>query len=534
MKKILFGLSIFAGIYSKAESVIQKDIQVKEVTVYLRGAKVYGNTLVGLQKGKNFIKLVNLPNDLDDNTYKINLDKSTTLLSITPQVNHLNNTILSNEELKLEANRQRISREADLINIQINNLTGEQNVINSNLQVVANDKTSPQEQLVKLTEFYRKRMLEIETQKYFFNEKKALFLDSVANIQKQLAASQTHLNKNKKELMLEILAERDINLDLGVSYIVSNAGWTPNYDLRASSIKSPLEIIYKGRIFQRTGQDWKNVKLYVSTYKPSYNQNRPILNPMYVSEYSPVIVTGYASAAYEKKKELAFANAYQVREEKNEQEVLPVTSVNDNQMNVLYELNYQQSIYSQEKEQYVLLDKKEVTAEYKYHTVPKVSNQAYLLAFISNWQNLNLVSGEANIFFEDNYVGKTRIESNYLKDKFPVSLGVDERIVVKRIKVEDKANSRFLNASKWENEAYTINIRNNTKEAIDIEVLDQVPISENSKISVKALSIDNGEYDEKTGSILWNKKIASGATEKINLSYEVKYPKDMQVQYYNR
>lgn len=530
MKKILLSLTIFSWVNSNAESVIQKDLQVKEVTVYLQGAKVYGNTLVGLQKGKNIIKLVNLPNDLDDNTYKINLDKNTTLLSITPHINYLNNSKLSDEELKLETNKKRLNKDVDLINIQINNLVGEQNLINSNLQVVANDKTSPQEQLVKLTEFYRKRMLEIDNQKYIFNEKKALFEDSIVNIQKQISASQTHLNKNKKELMLEILSDRDMNLDLGVSYIVANAGWIPTYDLRASSIKKPLEIIYKGQVFQRTGQDWKNVKLYVSTYKPSYNQNRPILNPMYVAEYSPVNFTKSSQL----KEKLTFANTYQVREDKNEEIAMPVASVSDNQMNVLYELNYQQSIYSQEKEQYVVLDKKEVEAEYKYHTVPKISNQAYLLAFISNWQSLNLVSGAANIFFEDNYIGKTQIESNYLKDKFPISLGVDERIVVKKLKIEDKTNSKFLNTNKWENEAYLISVRNNTKEAIDIEILDQIPISENSKISVKGLSFDNGEYDEKTGSLLWNKKIVSGATEKITLSYEVKYPKDMQVQYYNR
>ena len=251
---------------------------------------------------------------------------------------------------------------------------------------------------------------------------------------------------------------------------------------------------------------------------------------MYVAEYTPVNFT----KSTQLKEKLAFVNTYQVREDKNEEISQPVASVSDNQMNVLYELNYQQSIYSQEKEQYVVLDKKEVDVEYKYHTVPKVSNQAYLLAFIGNWQSLNLVSGVANIFFEDNYIGKTNIESNYLKDKFPISLGVDERIVVKKVKQEDKTNSKFLNTNKWENESYVINVRNNTKEAIDIEILDQIPISENSKISVKALSFDNGEYDEKTGSLLWNKKIASGATEKISLSYEVKYPKDMQVQYYNR
>lgn len=213
---------------------------------------------------------------------------------------------------------------------------------------------------------------------------------------------------------------------------------------------------------------------------------------------------------------------------------IPVATVSDNQMNVLYELNFNQTILSQEKEQYVILDKKSVDATYKYHTVPKLNTQVFLMAFVKNWQNLNLISGEANIYFEDNYIGKTNISSNYIKDEFPISLGVDERIVVKRMKIEDKTSQKILNSSKWETESYQISIRNNTKENIEVEILDQLPISENSKISVKALEIGNGIFEEKTGGILWNRKIAAGISEKINFSFEIKYPKEMQINYYNR
>jgi hypothetical protein len=66
---------------------------------------------------------------------------------------------------------------------------------------------------------------------------------------------------------------------------------------------------------------------------------------------------------------------------------IPVASVSDHQMNVIYELNYNQTILSQEKEQYVILDKKQIDATYKYHTVPKLNNQVFLMAFVKNWQS---------------------------------------------------------------------------------------------------------------------------------------------------
>src|SRR5690606_4343192 len=128
-----------------------------------------------------------------------------------------------------------------------------------------------------------------------------------------------------------------------------------------------------------------------------------------------------------------------------------------------------------------------LNASFKYHAVPKQSNQVYLMAYIKDWQQYNLVRGEANIFFEENYVGKTTIQNEYLKDELPISLGADERIVLKRILLQDKTTSKNSNANKWETITYEISIRNGTKNNIEVEILDQLPISENSKVAVKLI-----------------------------------------------
>ncbi|MFZ4927500.1 mucoidy inhibitor MuiA family protein [Chryseobacterium sp. Mn2064] len=593
MKHYLFIFITFSVSLLKAQE-IRKEIEVKQATVYLQGAKVYGNTHVNLQKGRNMIRIMNLPNTLDENTYKINLEKNTTLLSITPVNNFVKGNDLSDNERKLdnaikrlqrqislldiqisnssdkqntsklndekqqlqrqlnqlniqvhrsleeqsniqtENERKKIQRQADLLNIQIKNLAGEQNIINDNLKISTNDRATPQEQLIKLTDFYRKRMLEIGNQLFLLNEQKNILDESLASLNNQFTEEQTYKNNNQKQLLLEILADHETNLNLGVSYVVSDAGWIPSYDLRAESVKKPLEMVYKGKIYQKTGQDWKNIKLFISTYRPSYHQDRPILSPLYVAEYN-TYNPQEELANYKIKAAAKEVNSYQMRDDvRAKPSQIPVATVSDNQMNVIYELNYNQDIVSQEKEQYVILDKKQIDATYKYHTVPKLNNQVFLMAFVKNWQNLNLINGEANIYFEDNYIGKTHITSNYVKDEFPISLGVDERITVKRIKLEDKASQKGISSNKWETESYQINIRNNTKENIELEVLDQLPISENAKITVKSLDLGGGDYDGKTGSILWNKKIGSGNSEKISFSYEVKYPKEMQIQYYSR
>lgn len=512
---------------------IKKEITVKAATVYLSKAKVFGETSLNLQKGINQIRIVNLPNDLIDETYKIEMKKGTTLMSIVPHNNYLDKVEPTAEEKALVEEAKKLNREKSLIEIQTSTLEGEKNLIENNLKVSESDKVTPQEQLIKLSDFYSTRMLAIDTKLFELNEKISDLQTKITDVNYKIQEFGVNKNKNNKELLLEIQSESTQNVSINISYVVNNAGWVPSYDLRAISVKEPLEIVYKGAVYQKTGQDWNNIKLHLSTYLPIYNQDRPILNPLYVSEY---VSQNFDMISAKGSSDMrVYANSYQMRDKKSEEVAfdVPVTQVAESQMNILYELNYNQNIKSQDKEQYVILDKKTVQADYKYHVVPKVSNQVYLMAFVKNWQNLNLISGEASIYFDDNYIGKTSITTNYIKDDFPISLGVDERIIAKRFKIEDKTSTKTLNSNKWETETYEISIRNNTKSSIDIEILDQIPISENSKIVVKALELGDGNFDKDTGSILWNRNIASGLMAKIPFSYEIKYPKEYNLRYHH-
>lgn len=532
MKSVIIICMLLLSMPLCAQHSLVKDIEVKEATIYLQGAKIYGETNITLKEGRNLIKIVHLPNDLNDQTYKVHLQKHATLLSVTPQINHLLIQEKSKEELLLGTKSKQLENAIALLDIELKTITGEQAIINNHLKIQPNDKIDQQTQLEKLTAFYSQRMQLLDKKQYQLALERNALSDSLKTYADQLASRQTYKSKNQKELLLEIVADKAMSFDLGLSYLVNNAGWKPNYDLKVVGMKQSLELIYKGQIYQRTGQDWKNIKLWVSTYKPLYNQHRPILSPMYVAEY-----VAYQAAPAEKKllnsESNVMANAYQLREDMTNASI-PVAETQDAVLNMLYELNYQQTLLSQDNYQFVMLDKRTLNAQFKYHAVPKVSQQVYLMAFIKNWQQLNLITGEANIFFEDNYVGKTTIQSEYLNDELPISLGVDERIVMKRVLLNEKVNNKNNNANKWETIAYQISIRNGTKDGIPIEILDQLPISENNKVAVKPIDLGNGKLDEKTGSILWERTIASGGNTTILFSYEVKYPKDMKVYYFNR
>ncbi|MBK7710115.1 MAG: hypothetical protein IPJ37_03490 [Bacteroidales bacterium] len=61
-------------------------------------------------------------------------------------------------------------------------------------------------------------------------------------------------------------------------------------------------------------------------------------------------------------------------------------------------------------------------AEYKYVTTPKLSQLAYLTANITDWAKLSLQSGEATLYFENSFVGKSNVNVAELNDTLALSL----------------------------------------------------------------------------------------------------------------
>eukprot|EP00116_Pleurobrachia_bachei_P005337 sb/3465599/ len=69
------------------------------------------------------------------------------------------------------------------------------------------------------------------------------------------------------EILIEAYDQEDIKLF--VSYVVSDAGWVPKYDLRVHSRDKNLKVLYFGLVTQSTGEDWVDAKISLSTASPS-------------------------------------------------------------------------------------------------------------------------------------------------------------------------------------------------------------------------------------------------------------------------
>ena len=150
----------------------------------------------------------------------------------------------------------------------------------------------------------------------------------------------------------------------------------------------------------------------------------------------------------------------------------------------------------------------------------------FLLAEIADWEKLNLLPGEANIIFEGTYIGKSFIDPSSTQDTLNLTMGRDKRVVVKKEKLVDYSSIKFLGANKKQIFTYEITVKNNKKDAIEILVKDQYPISQDKEVDVELLESSEAANNNETGVLTWKLKLAPGEVKKLKISYSVKYPKD--------
>lgn len=201
------------------------------------------------------------------------------------------------------------------------------------------------------------------------------------------------------------------------------------------------------------------------------------------------------------------------------------TSLEINQTTVTYTLQEPFSLASGEAPKTVNLVAKEVAASYEYRTIPKLEEAAFLIAQLTDWSKLNLLEGEANIYFENAFTGKSVLDVRFLKDTLDISLGRDENVVVKREKVKTFSRNQVVGKNTISKRKFTVSARNGKGQPINMVVYDQVPVSTIKDITVQNTSFDGAGHDEDSGKLTWKTTLEPGKSQTFTIKYEVKYDK---------
>jgi uncharacterized protein (TIGR02231 family) len=194
--------------------------------------------------------------------------------------------------------------------------------------------------------------------------------------------------------------------------------------------------------------------------------------------------------------------------------------------NVEFDINLKYNIPSDGKGHIVALQTEQLKTKYNYLVVPKIEQSAFLIARITEWENLNLLPGNANIYFNNTYVGKTYINPLTLSDTLSLSMGRDQSIEVKRELLADRSEDKIFETKAHKTMTYAINVRNPKAISLELIIKDHIPVSSDDDIKVEALELTNGVVNEDTGIVTWRETLASKQKKTWTLSFEVTYPKD--------
>ncbi len=535
MNKVI-PVALILAILSLKSLAVNIKSEIKEVTIYQQNAKITRSAKLNIPGGNTEIVLEDLTSSIQQNSLQVDIKGNAILLSATTRINYMYGMKETPKIKELNDSLELLTSKINWLQNQKNVYQGEEKIIHDNNKLGSEQTGMNVDELKQLVIFYRTRLFEIKKEILRIEEEVKELNLTKSRIQSQLNELNSSRNKPTGEIVLNVSANVPSKIEVVFSYLTHSTGWHPVYDIRAEGTNKPLKLIYKANVYQKTGYDWKDIKLTVSTGNPTVDNNRPIMYPWYIDFYVPPPVTSYFDS---KQKSAQRSQMMQLNIAKEAEEDLTgavaevpeyVVTQTSSQMTAEYAIEVLQDIPADGKYHLVAMKEYELSASYTYHTVPKLSDGAFLLAKVADYGQYNLLPGQANLFFEGMYVGQSTINPVTTADTLLVSLGRDNKVSVKRNRLKDFTSKQVIGGNIKEVIGYDIFVRNNNKFAINLEILDQIPLSKNKEIEVQLDDNGGADYSADYGKLLWRIKLDAGQTQKVKFIYSVKYPKDKKIQ----
>ncbi|HEY6162662.1 MAG TPA: DUF4139 domain-containing protein [Bacteroidia bacterium] len=529
-------LTAFLSFAKENEKRVHPDI--KEVTVFLSGAQITSTANVSLSPGTTNVVFEDLSQYINDNNIQARGEGDFTILSVVRKMNYLNPNDVPKEVKNLQDSLENLHDRIDIQTSMWKIYDQEEQMLMANKSIGGTNTGVNVAELEKAANLIRTRLTEIQFKKLETKQKQKKLQEQIDKITLQLNDLNAKQKKVSSEITVSVSCKTAVNAKLFLSYVVSTAGWAPCYDIRAIDNASPIKLEYKANVWQNTGYDWDGVKLTLSTSNPYQSGNKPNLVTWWIYPSTPYVyqknnynkTSAYGSGGYSNAPAPTTTQTESETtvgdEPVNNQTTANYTTVTDNQVSTSFDIAIPYSIPTDNKPYAVDIQSYSVPASYRYYSAPKLDKDAFLLARITGWDQYNLLSGEANVFYEGMYVGKSYIDARNTSDTLDISLGRDKNVVVDRVKLKDLCEKKVIGLNKKETYTYEISIRNKKKQDIEIDIEDQVPVTQNKEVEVELLESSNAKYDATTGKLSWALKLKAGENSKMKFSFSVKFPKD--------
>ena len=377
----------------------------------------------------------------------------------------------------------------------------------------------------------------------------------IAELEREIGKLQGGLRVPVKDVIVDVLNGAGDTLHL--EYLVGSCGWQPQYDLRAAKDLAKVDLSYRARVWQQSGEDWTGVQLALSTAQPQRGAQGPDPLPIKIGVLQdPMVTRGFsvgAPASNAEMEDAAEPTGGGGGASKDKADRLygrpaarkaAMATVDAQGLSVRYVLPRKETIQSREAPTTVLVGEAVLEMAAERHVVPAVDTTVWLRGRTKNGSQWTLLPGTANVFLGGDWLGRAQLAAVQPGEEFTLHLGADDAIKVERRQAEDMAKGPGFFSSRNEKvEAWRILVTNNgavsktPDGAIDIVVREALPVSTDERISVEIAKLEpklatdeRWKKDlEEQGIRTWLVKPSKGKTAEIKWQTTISYPKDTQI-----
>lgn len=659
MQKLFLGaISAFIFTAAIAQKEVVSSSQLDKVTVFFQGAQLEHSQSIALKSGKQTVVFEKLTDFLDPNSMQVKAQGNVTILSVGLRKNYEDKRISNAEILDLSAKIKSFEKQEKALRDEHYILELDKTILSQNTNLKGNDSGVKVAELKEAYSFIHARYMEISKRQAEITDQLEKILKEKNKLQQEIDVQRSKPVVNYSEIVVELDVQQAGNAKFHLTYISPNATWSPYYDMRSNGIGSPVQLEAKAFVQQKTGIDWKDIDLVLSTNDPYQNanekellqwnldynvapyiqnvsnyvqpqfdytgqkirgevidastgesmpfakvyfSNNPTLSTMTNGEgkfeitvppggtwlqaafvgyqlaqaqvnapyikfflvpnglrmasvpvpttHNQALTSGganydqsYSSAApsYNNIDDISVQSLEYVKVKKGRKKLSKTDDMDEREeiyantvdveaiqrdLRVEYVIQSKFTIPSDGMDQRVAIANYQLGAQYEYHTAPKIDEAVYLVAQVSGWEKLNLLSGESNIYFDGTFIGKSYVDVGLTKDTLSFSMGKDSKIQVTRTRLAEKSKSKAIGSRQRYEVAWDIKLKNNGGAEIPIIVKDQFPVSINADIKVKNGDYNEAKLNENTGILTWQFTLPKNQSKTLSFNYSVDYQK---------
>jgi uncharacterized protein (TIGR02231 family) len=523
---------------------ISMESRIAEVTVYTDRARVIRRGAVRLRAGEQRVSVENLPATLQDDSVRAGgRGAGVRILGVEVVRQYVTEAP--------EANIAELQKQLEALQDQDTALADEDAAIGSQLEFLKSLRESTATTLPRGISLGRSKLDDVQSLVDYLGKEWAAALArrrEVAvqrrELARQIQALQGRMAPNydtmeRRQINVFVEATAEVDAEIEVTYGVTGASWQPLYDVRL--VESKVSLGYLANVTQQTGEDWPGVQLSLSTARPAVSTTIPELHPWYLdvprprpplppmarmaapAQYPGEAAGGGASDAY------AAAPAMMMAEAAPEMQVAQAT-VESTGASVTFKVGRRVDIPSDGSPHKTTVTSLDLDSQLDYVSVPRLAEEAYLRAKITNTSEYILLPGQASIFHEGDFVGSTWLETVVPSQEFEAQLGVDDRVKVERELTTREISKTLIGNTRKNVFGFKITVSSFLAWPTRVTLYDQFPVPRNEQIKSKLQEVRPPPVEQTELNILkWELPFAPQQKQTVTFEFEVDFPRDLSV-----